>query len=71
MLGTAVKCPLVVKNKFGDDVVCAYQGYQLIKQGLFTQSSGFDPLACKVRCRRCGGVYIVFPPPDFKEAQDD
>ena len=70
MLGTKVKCPGMVKNSFGDDVLCGYEGYILLEEGVFTPDSGYDPLASRVKCRRCGHIYIVFPALNGKKDEE-
>lgn len=68
-LGTTVKCPNIVKNIMDDDVPCGYEGYELLEKGIYTKHSGYDPLACRVKCRRCGHIYIVFPAVKFMESE--
>ena len=71
MLGTVVECPGIVKNHIGDNVICGYEGYDIIEQPVFDKSSGFDPLMIKVRCRECGHEYLVAPAPNYKEQGND
>jgi len=56
------KCPRVdLRDKDGNDIICGYSGYNIIKQGVFSYESGYDPSAIKVSCRRCGCEYYIFP----------
>ena len=61
MLGTKVKCPGMVKDRTGLMTPCGYEGYIILEEGVFAPDSGYDPLACRVKCRSCGHIYIVFP----------
>ena len=61
MLGTKVKCPGLVRNVMGEDVICAHERYTILKAGVFRNQPGVDPLAAKVRCHRCNHIYYVFP----------
>lgn len=72
MRGYQAKCPNLVQpqhiNKNSNEkVVCGYEGYEVLVKGIFTKESGFDPLALKVKCRRCGNEYYLFPRFNFKE----
>ncbi|MBA7499229.1 hypothetical protein ES704_01969 [subsurface metagenome] len=71
MIGTKAKCPNKVKNYFGDMVPCRCERYTTIKKGVFTLGSGYDPLACKVKCKECGHIYIIFPSLNFKDKEID
>ncbi len=59
------KCPNLIKaphlQQKTDAVVCGYGGYEILVTGIFTKESGFDPLGCLVKCRRCGNEYYLFP----------
>ncbi len=70
MKGYQAKCPNMVKNPFTEnspDIVCGCGGFVIIKRGVFTQDSGYDPLGLKVQCKRCGGEYYLFPQVNAKE----
>ncbi len=73
MKGYQAKCPsLVDSSRLSDScrrekIVCGYDGYEILATGIFTKESGLDPLAMKVKCRRCGGEYYLFPQVNFKE----
>lgn len=69
MLGTKAKCPNKVKNYFGDMVPCGCERYRILKKGIFTPDSGYDPLAYKVKCRECGHTYIIFPPLNYRDKE--
>lgn len=74
MLGIQAKCPNMVKSPYPEfqpeTIVCGYAGFEILTKGVFTQESGFDPLACKVRCRRCQQEYYIFPSINFKEVKE-
>lgn len=57
-------CPHIIKGSWQGkeiDYVCGYDGYKVIAEGVFTQGSGFDPLAMRVKCKKCGMEYYLFP----------
>ena len=64
------KCPNLLKISYSsqkeDTIVCGYAGYEVLVKGIFTKESGFDPLAMKVKCRRCEQEYYLFPQVNFK-----
>ena len=64
MKGYQAKCPNLVKPLY--PIVCGYDGYEVLVKGIFTKESGFDPLAMKVKCGRCGQEYYLFPQVNFK-----
>lgn len=66
-LGTTVRCPNIVKNYFGDNTPCNYQGYIIIDPQPFNKDSGLDYLGIKVKCRKCQHEFFVMPSPSFKE----
>ena len=73
MKGYQAKCPnpvdpLWLSNSYPrEQIVCGYEGYEILVKGIFTKESGLDPLAMKVKCKRCGGEYYLFPQVNFKE----
>jgi len=71
MIGTKAKCPNKVSNCFGDTGPCGCERYTTIEKEVFTPDSGYDPLACKVKCRECGYIYIIFPPLNYKDKETD
>ncbi len=71
MLGTKIKCPGIVKNFLDNDVLCGYEGHTVLEEGIYAPENGYDPLACKVKCRACGHVYIVFPAVNFNQANSE
>jgi len=68
VLGTQAKCPNIIKDLyFGYDRVCGCTNYTTIKTRVFVPDSGYDPLACKVKCKECGHIYFIFPAVNYKE----
>ncbi len=70
-IGTTPECPNTVKNILDADVLCGYEGYELLEKGIYSKHSGYDPLACRVKCRRCGYIYVVFPAVKFVEKAEE
>jgi len=68
MLGTQAKCPNIIKDDyFGYNRVCGCGAYTILKTGVFTPESGYDSLACKVKCKGCGHIYYIFPALNYKK----
>lgn len=72
MKGYLAKCPNLVESPHlignpSQRIICGYAGYEVLVRGVWTRESGFDPLAMRVRCRRCDNEYYLFPQVNFKE----
>ena len=65
------KCPNLVRATSNEAklIVCGCAGYEVLVKGVFTQASGYDPLAMKVKCRRCRQEYYLFLQVNYKEVR--
>lgn len=75
MKGYQAKCPNLIRSPHlsqkTEFIVCGYGGFKILVKGIFTKESGYDPLAMKVKCRRCGNEYYLFPQINFKGAGEE